>query len=388
MIKALIYLIIILVGLVVSPYLSWFNGYIYIAMGDYELETSLIFALLAAILFYAILVLLEWCVVWTLNLLLSSRFLPEKWRRKAARKHTLLGALALAEEDWPMAEKAMAKGAEKGEIPALNLLAAARAAQHQNDPEARDNYLVEAAKEPLAAKAVATTRIRYLLQQGELIQARTQLDALNPTSKSKLPLLRLAVELYRAQQDWAAMKLLLPTIAKRNVLSNDECTQLNLQTNHALLTTAASNSEQELEKAWHWLSRSERKQANYIALYAEGIARYGRQTESLKLLMKQLKHEAYPEILNALTRVITPADLDARKQLFDLEKRYVDNADYQACIATIYDQSKEFRASKQWWEKVCNQAPSKQHWIALAEAQEHLGEQNSALQSYRKAAIF
>lgn len=388
MIKALIYLVIILLGLIVSPYLSGINGYLYLAIGDYELETSLVFALFAAIFFYAALVCVETLVVWTLNLIFNSRLLPEKWRRKKARKHTLHGALALAEEDWSEAEKAMAKGADKGEIPALNLLAAARAAQHQNNTAARDNYLLEAEKDPQAIRAVQTTRLRYLLQQGELTQARSILDRLNPTSKSKRPLLRLAIELYQAQEDWNALKLLLPIANKRGILTQEEFTRLNAKTNRALIISAAANNEQELEKAWHWLSRAERKQASFIAQYAIGIAQFGRKDEAIKMLFKTLKTTAEPEVFTAMASVLSPADLDARKQMFDLEKRYAEHPSYQACIASLYDQSKEFRESQKWWQKVCHNTPSKQHWLALAEAQEHLGEQNAALQSYRKAAIF
>ncbi|QYK01162.1 heme biosynthesis HemY N-terminal domain-containing protein [Shewanella psychrotolerans] len=388
MIKALIYLVIILIGLIISPYLSGLNGYLYVAIGDQELETSLIFALFAAILFYALLVCVEAFVVWTINLILNSRLLPEKWRRKKARKHTLYGALALAEEDWAEAEIAMAKGANKGEIPALNLLAAARAAQHQNNTAARDEYLLQAEKDPQASAAVQTTRLRYLLQQGELEQARAILDQLNPTSKSKRPLLRLAIELYQAQEDWNALKLLLPIANKRNILTQDEFNDLNDKTNRALLNSAADKNEQELEKAWHWLSRSERKQSAFIAQYAIGIAKFDRKDEAVKMLFKALKNTPNQDIFKAIATILSPADLDARKHIFDLEKKYADDANYQACIASLYDQSKEYRESQKWWQKVCHQTPSKNAWLALAEAQEHLGEQNAALQSYRKAAIF
>ncbi len=388
MIKLLIYLVIVLIGLIISPYLSGIDGYLYLAIGEYEVETSLIFAIFAAILFYAVLVFVESIVVWIFNLILSSRLLPEKWRRKKARKYTLQGALALAEEDWPNAELAMSKGASKGEIPALNLLAAARAAQRQNNIEARDNYLLEAEKDPQASKAVQTTRLRYLIQQGELEQARVILDQLNPTSKSKSPLLLLALELYRAQQDWNALKLILPMLKKRELISPERFEQLHAETNLALLSNAAKHNEQELEKVWHWLSRAERKQPCFIAQYALGIAQFERKAEALKLLLKSIKAEASSATLTAIATVISASDLDARKQLFNLEKQYAEDPEYQACIATIYDQSKEFRESQTWWKKACASAPSKRNWCALAEAQEHLGEQNAALHSYRQATYF
>lgn len=51
MMRALFYLVVILLGLCVSPYLAGANGYVYLAFADYEIETSLVFAILAAIVF-------------------------------------------------------------------------------------------------------------------------------------------------------------------------------------------------------------------------------------------------------------------------------------------------------------------------------------------------
>ena len=386
MVRALVYLIIILLGLCISPFLVGSKGYVYLAIGDYQIETSIVFAVIALIIFYSLLQLVEFVAVWLLNLVLNSRYLPERWRRKAARKHTLLGALALAEENWPAAEKAMAKGAEKGEIPALNLLAAARAAHHQNNHQARDEYLAKAQLEPSAVKAVSTTRTRYLLQQGDLVAAREELDKLNPTSKSKFPVLKLAIELYQAQQDWQALKLLLPIVAKKHILDDDGFKVLSLKTNTALLNQAVKLNEQELEKCWHWLTRAERKQPEYIALYAIGLNQFERKAEAIKLLLKQVKSSASAAIFRALSEVITPADVEAKKQLLALDSQYENNVDYQICLAKLYQQNHDHQQAKVWWQKACYLKDDKDNLHALADAQEHLGELNRALQTRRNAA--
>lgn len=353
MVRVLVYLGIILLGFFISPFLAGNKGYLYLAVGDYQVETSIVFAVIALVIFYSLLQLAEFVIVWVLNLILGSRLLPEKWRKKAARKHTLMGALALAEEDWAAAEKAMVKGADKGEIPALNLLAAARAAQHQNNIAARDEYLAKAELEPLATKAVSTTRTRYLLQQGELALAREELDKLNPTSKSKAPVIKLAVDLYKAQQDWQALKLILPIASKKQIMADDIFKKLTFETNIALLKNAASTNEQELEKCWHWLSRSERKQAEYIAEYAIGLNRYNQKEQSIKLLQKQLKTSPSKAIFEALSQVLTPSDVEAKKQLLALEANFEDNVDYQVCLAKLYHQNHDYHNAKIWWQKAC-----------------------------------
>ncbi len=387
MIRIMIYLGLILLGLCISPFFEGMNGYLYFTVWDYEVETGVVFAVIALIVFYGLLQILEWAIIFLLNLLFSSRLLPEKWRKKAAKKHTLIGALALAEEDWPTAEKAMSKGAEKGELPALNLLAAARAAQHQNNTEARDEYLLQAENERLAIKAVGTTRTRYLLQQGELDKARKELDKLSPTSKSKLPVLRLALELYQAQSDWHSLKLLLPIIKKRNLLSGEELNELIISTNTSLLVSAQQSSEQDLEKAWHWLSRAERKEMRYLTIYCIGLNLYQRKPEALKLLMKQLKSSTSADLLSSLAEIISPADVEERKVIFSLENKYAEDINFQRLLAKLHLQNREYRHASTYWQKICNLQPDKACWLALAETQEHLGELDKAVNSYRNAAI-
>jgi len=385
MIKALIFLGIILLGLCISPWIVGNTGYVYIAAGDYQLETSLVFGIVMLIVFYALFQVLEWLVITVINLLLRSRFIPQHWRRRSAKKHTLIGALAIAEEDWPAAERAMIKGADNGELPALNLLAAARAAQHQNKTAERDQYLARAEAQPMTANAVATTRTRYLLKQGELALARAELDKLAPTSKSKAPVLKLALELYRAQEDWEALKLLLPILKKRQILEDAKLNTLNVETHCALLKAASLKGEEALEQCWQWLSRDERNQSEFLAIYAMGLCRFNRKDQALKLLSKKLRSSPESALLEVIPQIVTAHDEDIRKQLLKHEITHENNADYQRCLALLYQQTRDMKEAKIRWQNVCRLAPSKDSWLALARIQEQLGEQGHANQSYRQA---
>lgn len=386
MIKTLVYVVLILIGLCLSPLIVGQSGYVYIAIGDYQIETSLVIGVVGLIVFYFALQLLEWLILLLLNMLLSSRYLPEQWRRKAAKKHTLTGALALAEEDWPAAEKAMAKGAEKGEIPVLNLFAAARAAHYQGDITARDHYLTQAENNPIAKTAVYTSRTRYLMKQGELTQARVVLDKLNPTSKSSAPVLKLAQELYLQQNDWQALKLLLPILKKRQLLTETEFNQLNTKTNSILMVNAAKTSEAELNKCWHWLSKSERKQDELVVAYAHGLTQYGHKDKAIKLIIKQLSAAPSATLFAAIPYLIDAQDQEVRKLLSRLETTHENDADYQMCLAKLAIQSRDTKQAKTHWQNVCRIAPTHQSWLALAQAQEQLGENSSAANSYRNAA--
>lgn len=91
MIKTLIYLGIILIGLCLSPYIVGNTGYLYLSAWGYEIETSLVFAIVVLVIAYGVIVIAEWIAVKSISLVLGSRYLPERWRRNAAKRHTLNG---------------------------------------------------------------------------------------------------------------------------------------------------------------------------------------------------------------------------------------------------------------------------------------------------------
>ncbi|MCL1141084.1 heme biosynthesis HemY N-terminal domain-containing protein [Shewanella gaetbuli] len=386
MIKMLAYLLIILFGLYIAPYLIEADGYIYIAVWDYQIETSLLFGLFAIIAAFISFELAKKIIISTLHVVLNSRYLPTKWRISKAKKQTLIGALALAEEDWPAAEKAMLKGAENGELPTVNYFAAARAAQHQNKIIERDKYLEQAEREPLAKTAVLTTKTRYLLQQGELTQARTLLDTLEPTSKSSTPVLKLAADLYVAQQDWSALKLIMPILSKRSILTDEKLAQLTKNCNINLLNEAANESLEKVEKCWAWFTKTEKQNPPTFIAYLKALCLHQRQAEALKLLTKQLKANPTELLFSATPDIVTAHDQDIRKLLGKFEQTHEHDESYQVCMAKLALQSREFRQAKSHWQNACRLHPRKSNWLALARVQEQLGDNTMALQSYRHAA--
>ncbi|KFZ37730.1 heme biosynthesis protein HemY [Shewanella mangrovi] len=384
MIRVLFYLLVILAGALLSPLLVGNKGYVYISFLGWQLETSVIFAIVAMVVFYGVLQLLEWLIVATLNLVLSSRYLPQRWRRKAARKHTLVGALAIAEENWSAAERAMRKGAEQGEIPVLNYLAAARAAQHQLKTEERDEYLDKAAEVPLAFEAVTAARTRYLLRSGDLELARTELDKLKPTSKSKAPLLKLAKDVYLAQQDWMALRSLLPALLKRQLIDEHQQQQLTIKICTKQLQ--AATTVEELNTCWGWLTRHEKSIADVIASYALALNTLSRHDDAVKLLSKQLKQDTSDAIYHAIATIITPDDEQLLKLLQAQEVKCANRIAYQHCVAEAYEQKRELSAQLSALQKLTELDPTHKHFLALAQLHEQLANHTAAADAYRAAA--
>jgi HemY protein len=386
MIKVLIIVAIVLIGLCISPLFIDNTGYVYIAIGEYQIETSLIVAITALIAIFLVMLLTKWLLSLIVNLALSSKHLPLRWRQSAAKKHTLQGAIAMAAEDWPLAEKSMLKGAENGELPTLNLLVAAQAAHKQKKTQARDEYLASAAAEPTAQEAISISKVRFFMQDGEFSLARMELDKLTPTSKSPDAIIRLALELYPKLKDWQALKTLLPIAQKKQLTSTEIINQLTFDANSQLLAQAATKNVQELDKVWHWLSKSEKQDPLLTLIYIRGLINFGLAEEGNKLLIKLVKHEPCQAIFEALPELVTAHDSEVRKQLMRHETSFETDASYQACLAKLSLQSRDIKEAKIRLQNACRIAPSSDYWLALAQVQEQLGENTNAAQSYRHAS--
>ncbi|MBY5922714.1 heme biosynthesis HemY N-terminal domain-containing protein [Ferrimonas balearica] len=382
MIRILFYAVLVLAGLLVGPTLVANKGYVLVAIGEYTVETSVVGAVLVLLVAFGLLQLLEYLVVKLINLTGFTLASPKRWRRNRSRKHTLQGALALAQQDWDAAERSMSLGAQAGEYPVINYLAAARAAHHRGDPEACERHLAEAEKLPGADKAVRVTRLRYQIDDGELALARQGLEALDPKLRQQPQVLKLALDLYRRQQDWDALARLVPALTKHKVLSESELAALPEEIEVACLAQCPDMPA--LEQRWQGLSRRLKRAEPVLVAYVQGLARFGEMAQGRKLLLEHLDKSApQPELLAPLPALSQDA---AESVVHILERKYPesDSLALIECYAALAEQDRAWRRAKEWRQKAVEQAPTAGRYRALAQVQEQLGEREGALHSYRQ----
>ncbi len=382
MIRLLFYAVLILAGLFLGPTLIEHKGYVLISVADWTLETSLVAAVLMALVGFGLLQLLEWLVVKGVNVTGFTLAYPNRRRRKKARQYTLNGALALAEQDWRRAETLMARGAKAGPLPAVNLLSAARAAHHRGDDEACQAYLDQAAGIKGAETAVALTRIRYCIEDDRLAEARQRWDALSDRQRQKPQALRQALNLYRKQGDWDALARLIPQLAKHKVLPEAQLAQLPVEVEVACLSQQRALPA--LEQRWKGLSRGLRKEIRVQLAYLRGLARFQEVEAARKLLLEKLdKSEPQSELLALLPEIAGDA---AESLTHVLQRRYPDNRHPALldCYAALAEQRQQWREALAHRQAALEGEASPARWQALGAVQERLGLRDAALNSYRQ----
>ena len=185
-------------GFIIGPLIAMVPGSTYILLKDTALEFNNSFALTMLLL----LLLVAWALGLLIRYLLKTSNLTIGWfgdrHLRKARQNTIDGMIALSEGHWKTAELLLLKGAQIPDSRLINYLAAARAAQEQNNDKKRDDYLKSAAHaQPEAQIAVGLTQAQLQIQHKQYEQALATLNHLRNLSPHHPYVLKLLNQVIR-----------------------------------------------------------------------------------------------------------------------------------------------------------------------------------------------
>ncbi len=266
MLKIIIIVAALLAGLVLGPEISANKGYILLSVDGYTTyETTIINALFIALVFYFLLLFVEWL----LRRILSMSAVTRNWfgqrKTRKAQKNSTLGMLALLEGNNKQAQKLLEKSASRSESPVLTYIAAAKAAHYQGKYDLRDAHFKQAYdshKDSQLAVGLARAELQLEAQQYEGALATLQdLDKKFPKSRR---ISELYLSLYPALQQWQNYIDLLNR--KRNILalSGEEQATMLLDAYQHLFKEMAAQDGEKLQEFWEKKSpRWMRKEQDY-----------------------------------------------------------------------------------------------------------------------------
>lgn len=238
----LLIIVVLLAGLGVGSLAGKDPGYVLINWTTISVETTLWFFLA----FVVVLVLGFYFIARSTLVLLGSRSWFREWRDErssgTARKQTTRGLLALAQGQWPRAERLLTKSAKSADTPLINYLAAARATYEQGKTLETDELLKLADQTtPGAELAVGITQAQLLMSRGQNEQALAVLLKLREAHPRHAYVLKLLVKLYQELEDWVALHKLLPVFGKTGKISEEKLHKLENKVYVQLLEKAANS---------------------------------------------------------------------------------------------------------------------------------------------------
>ena len=261
-------------------------GYLFLSYGDWTVETSLAVALILLALAYLTL---------RFSIHLASRLLTAPARLRAwehrtskrrARRALLRGLMDLAEGNWQGAERNLMRFVSHAEMPLLNYLSAARAAQQLGAYERRDHYLTLAHQSmPVAEVAVGLTQAELQLAHQQYEQALATLTHLRRLAPRHTYVLRLLRTLYERLGDWQDLLGLLPELRRLRLGDTAELEDLQLKIQRGLLVQKASRGDTAaLTAHWDSLPRSLRLRPAMVEVYSASLVERGELESAERLL--------------------------------------------------------------------------------------------------------
>ena len=300
-------------------------GYLLIAWRNFSIETS-IWVGIGFLLALLLLVLLVRAVVRVLNA--SGRRINPWSRRNLQQRANVIatrGLLEFAEGHWKSALRLLKKSAPHAELPLINYLAAARAAQEMEDYSECDNLLREAYEStPNADVAIAVTQAQLQMGRGQHEQALATLTRLRKDHPKHLYALKLMSQAYLRLEDWTRLLELLPELRKHQVLKPEDQEVLEYRVHNALLQQAGQRaSPVDIDPAslviaaWENMPQRMRKNPEVVEAYCLLLRAKGREVlaeEALRLALQ----DSYNDRLAHLYGLVNGAD--AARQLATAEQ--------------------------------------------------------------------
>lgn len=260
-------------------------GYVLVAYDNATVETSLWFAigvaLLAGFALYAI--------TYLVRRSLRGGARISDWvvsrRRTAMRKDSLQGAMLLAEERWREACPVLIRSAKGVDLPLVNYLSAARAANELGDYEVRDKAL-ELAKSTTPDAAFVTRLVQAQLQQsaGQWQRSIATLTPLLQQAPRHPLVLRRLFEAHQAVDDWEAVAELAPSLVNE---ADGELQAVQTAVWHARLAKSkhSADAAEHARNTWQAMPKALRLEETLLLDYVDALA--GRDANAAEGVLRQ-----------------------------------------------------------------------------------------------------
>lgn len=382
MIKAALFILALILGIIVAPIWSGNTGYIMIQAWGYTLETSLVVfvvLLLAALGFIAL-------FTKAFRAIVGGRLGTRKWLH-AKREHRAVVQLRQAFNAWLQRDyEHCAKLADNSRShhpdPQLAYALAAAAYGEIGEREQQRKLLTDAR---LAGFEDDALELLQLINTQDANEALTLAQGLSKRKKLTAAQWRAIAEQLARFGHWNTLRDLLPSIERQSALSATRLHKIKRLCFQAYFRTASN--AQALEQAWRSLARNERNEPAVRIAYVEVLVAKGHHAIAAKVTAKGLKRGVLNlhEII-ALSPELWASDETLHTWIGGYVKEHPNNADALLLYAATRFVERNFELA----ERALNQAlavRSDQYgYRLLGETLLATGKPEAALQAFRKAS--
>lgn len=382
-------LLILILAVVIGLWAYQDSGYVLLARGYKSVEMSLalfiVLELIGLVLTY-----------FALRILINSWNMPAAYRawrgrqrRQRARRDMDRGLIELAQGNWAQAERYLLRHARDSDIPLLNYLSAARAAQKLNAPQRRDDYLALAHQSMQGAGfAVQLTQAELQLVHGQLEQSLATLLQLHSASPKHPHVLYLLARIYQLLRSWGDLRDLLPDLRKQNVLSEANLLQLEKLVHRELLTLATQQGKVNvLRNSWQKVPKHLRHDLDMVRHYVRCLLNLKANDDAEQLLREAMKKQWDVDLVY-IYGLIDASDKD--RQLATAEswlKGHENNPVLLLTLGRLCKHNKLWGKARSYLNASIGIKPHSDTYKELGQLLEQLNEHSEAVECYHKGLL-
>ena len=301
------------------------SGYVLISYKSWSIETTLWMIILILLLLFFLLYFFISLFHKTNALSRRIQHWSEERHLRKARKQTNIGLCQWAEGKWQQAEKNLLKAAKYSEIPLVNYLIAARAAQGQGEYDKRDNYLRKAHASTRGVEvAVGLTQTQLQLSAGQLERALATLMHIKRLVPHHTYVMRLLQQVYLELNDWQNLQALLPELRKYKALKPKKL--LNLERKLYLSLLAQQHNLNSLTNIWTKIPKNLQNDTELLLAYSKALINNHGWDIAEKLLHNALKKSQLKTHDNDAALLLTLGRLCVRQKLWDKAQHYLESS--------------------------------------------------------------
>lgn len=364
-------------------------GFVLLQYGQWSLETSLVVFTALYILF----IVAGYLALRSLIVLKQTPKRVSAWKttqaQKRANRALTRGLITLEEGRWAEAERTLVRHATHSETPLLHYLAAARAAQKQQAPERRDNYLRLAHETTEGADiAVGVVQAELQLSAGQKEQALATLQHLREVAPKHPYVLQLLQSLYQDMEQWQEVQSVLPDLRKRHVLERSEVASLDQEAAVGQLEMALLRRDwQKMADVWEKSSSKLRQTEAMLVPYVNGLIEQGQEEQAIAQI-EQYMRQNWSEKLVYIYGELAEGDMLARLATAEKWlKAFPENACLLLTVGRLAKANQLWTKAEEYLQQSIRLGAKGETYQVLAEVQVAQDKKEAAADTYKQGLL-
>lgn len=308
------------------------KGRIFIAMGDWRIQMTVISAVISLLIVFVVVVILWWAIKRIFRMIAGSRnwFGMLSKRKQSKAFYNAINACSIG--DYEGAQKCINK-TFPGEFDGANYMLAADIDKRVNNGNNVENLLSIAETFPESEASAKIQQAAWLIQQHQFQQAELVLESIDTKAQQRAVVVRLWLSALAAMGKWTQVKEKL--ITHKKVLGDDYVQWAQQAVQGEFAEIASKQGANALKEKWASLPRAAKKDIANQIVYVQLLIDQGLSKDAEPVLVELAKKTRNPAFHRLFKQLKHPSPHQAMRLIESWIKVDMNNAQLYSVLAHL-----------------------------------------------------